>query len=61
MTIWAAKAAFEENIKGSIEAGKFADFVILNSDILSCELDSVPLVKVIETWSGGKKVFELKK
>jgi hypothetical protein len=61
MTIWAAKAAFEENIKGSIETGKFADFVILNSDILSCELDSVPGVKVIATWSGGKKVFDLKK
>jgi len=61
MTIWAAKAAFEEKIKGSIETGKFADFVILNSDILSCELDSVPGVKVIATWSGGKKVFGLKK
>lgn len=61
MTIWAAKAAFEENIKGSIETGKLADFVILNSDILSCELDSVPGVKVIATWSGGKKVFDLKK
>jgi len=61
MTIWAVKAAFEEKIKGSIETGKFADFVILNSDILSCELDSVPAVKVIATWSGGKKVFDLKK
>ncbi len=58
ITIWAAKAAFEENIKGSIEAGKFADFVVLNSDIFTCELDSVPGVKVITTWSDGIKIYE---
>ncbi len=61
MTIWAAKAAFEENHKGSIDLGKFADFIILNTDILACDLDSVPNVKVLSTWSGGEKVFELKK
>ena len=57
ITIWAAKAAFEENSKGSIEPGKFADFVILNSDIMRCEPDSIPLVKIIATYSGGKMVF----
>ena len=34
MTIWAAKANFEENEKGSLEEGKFADFVILDADIM---------------------------
>jgi len=58
MTIWAAKSAFEEDIKGSIEAGKFADFVILAEDIFTSELDHVPNIKVIATYSGGEKVFE---
>ena len=34
MTIWAAKSNFEENEKGSIEKGKFADFIILDQDLL---------------------------
>ena len=34
MTIWAAKANFEENEKGSLEKGKFADFVILDADLM---------------------------
>ena len=58
MTIWAAKAAFEEDKKGSIEPGKFADFVILEEDIIITEIDFVPRVKVIATFSGGEKVFE---
>ena len=33
MTIWAAKANFEENEKGSIEKGKFADLVVLEEDL----------------------------
>jgi predicted amidohydrolase YtcJ len=60
MTIWAAKAAFEEDKKGSIEAGKLADFVILEEDIMKIDMDAVPRVKVLETYSGGQKVFESK-
>jgi predicted amidohydrolase YtcJ len=58
MTIWAAKSAFEENIKGSIEVGKFADFVILDKDIMSVKLDSVPFIQVLSTWSGGHKIYD---
>jgi predicted amidohydrolase YtcJ len=58
MTIWAAKAAFEENIKGSLEPGKFADFIILDQDIMTIPIDSVPQVKVLSTWSGGQKVYD---
>ncbi len=58
MTIWAAKAAFEEDVKGSIEAGKFADFVILDEDIMILEIEIVPNVKVIATFSGGEQVFK---
>ena len=59
MTIWAAMAAFEENIKGSIESGKLADFVILHDDIMSVEMEAVPTIIVMTTYSGGDKVYEL--
>lgn len=57
MTIWAAKAAFEENEKGSLEPGKFADFVILNTDLMNASPKEVLKAKVESTWIGGKKVF----
>lgn len=57
MTIWAAKAAFEEDIKGSIEAGKFADFIILQDDIMECDIDLVPETKVKSTYLNGQKVY----
>ncbi len=57
MTIWAAKGSFEENIKGSIEPGKVADFVILDKDIMQVNIDEVPDVKVVSTWSAGEKVY----
>lgn len=53
MTIWAAKACFEENIKGSIEPGKFADFVVLNKDIMEVELNEIPNIKVEKTYISG--------
>ncbi len=57
MTIWAAKGSFEENIKGSIEPGKVADFVILQKDIMQIGIAEVPDVKVVSTWSGGERVY----
>ncbi len=56
MTIWAAYSNFEENEKGSIETGKFADFIILDHDIMEIEINEVPEIKVLETWLGGEKV-----
>jgi predicted amidohydrolase YtcJ len=57
MTLWAAKAAFEENEKGSIEPGKFADFVVLDQDIMHIAGDKLPDVKVLKTFVGGEDVF----
>jgi predicted amidohydrolase YtcJ len=57
MTIWAAYANFEEKEKGSIEKNKFADFVILDKDIMKINIDSVPNVKVVSTFVNGEKVF----
>ncbi len=56
MTIWAAKSAFEENEKGSIEIGKFADFIILDDDIMEMNESEIPKVKVLNTFSAGQKV-----
>jgi len=60
MTIWAAKANFEEKEKGSIEPGKYADFVILDKDIVKIDGDALPNVKVLRTYINGEKVYEKK-
>lgn len=58
MTIWAAKGSFEEKEKGSIEAGKFADFVILDRDIMTAEGPELLKTRVIKTYVNGEKVYE---
>jgi predicted amidohydrolase YtcJ len=60
MTIWGAYANFEEKEKGSIEIGKFADFIILDNDIMKCEIDKVPQTKVLSTFVNGENVFSNK-
>jgi len=60
MTIWAAKANFEEKEKGSIEPGKFADFVIFDSDVMKAKGADIPKIKVLSTYVNGEKVYEKK-
>ncbi len=57
MTIWAAMANFEESQKGSIEVGKNADFVILDRDIMTCQIREARDAKVIRTVLNGETVF----
>ncbi|WP_316768986.1 amidohydrolase [Pedobacter frigiditerrae] len=60
MTIWAAKANFEEKEKGSLEVGKFADFVILDNDIMKATGQQILNNKVLKTYLNGEKVYEQK-
>jgi predicted amidohydrolase YtcJ len=57
MTIWPAKASFEENEKGSLEPGKWADFVILDTDLMTASPQQVLHAKIESTWIAGEKVF----
>ena len=57
MTIWAAYSNFEENEKGSLESGKWADFIILSKDLMTVEENEIPKTKVEATFIGGEKVF----
>lgn len=57
MTIWAAYANFEEDKKGSIEVGKWADFVITKQDIMTAPSETLRDIEVTATYVGGDKVF----
>ncbi|MEI9808804.1 MAG: amidohydrolase [Bacteroidota bacterium] len=61
MTIWAARSNFEENEKGSLEAGKFADFVILDKDLMKVNDKELLQVNVVKTFLNGEKVYERNK
>ena len=56
-TINGAYAAFEEDIKGSIEVGKLADFTILDKDIMTIHEDDILDTNVEMTIIGGKVVY----
>ena len=53
MTLWAAYSNFEEDEKGSIEPGKFADFVILSDDIMTIPSEEIPNVSAEQVFLGG--------
>jgi predicted amidohydrolase YtcJ len=60
MTIWAARANFEDKEKGSLEKGKLADFIILDRDLVKAGENELLQTQVLKTYVGGEKVYQKK-
>jgi len=57
-TINNAYLTFEETMKGSLEKNKLADCIVLDRDILTCDLDAIKETRVRQTYLGGKLIYE---
>jgi predicted amidohydrolase YtcJ/heat shock protein HslJ len=57
MTVWAAEQYEEQGIKGTLEAGKYADFVILDRDPIQIDPAEIKNVKVLETIKNGVTIY----
>lgn len=55
-----AYASFEEDVKGQIKEGMYCDFVVLEKDLLNVDVQTIKDVKVLETYVGGKRVYQNK-
>lgn len=58
MTIEAAQSSFLESEKGSLEVGKYADFIILDRDIMTVEENQIPSAVVLQTVINGETVYK---
>ena len=58
LTINVAKQMFLENERGSISTGKYADFLLVTKDVLTCPVKEIHEAKPAATYFEGKKVFE---
>lgn len=54
----AAFASFDDKFKGTLEAGKLADFVVISENILKTDPVTIKEVSILQTYVGGKKVFD---
>jgi predicted amidohydrolase YtcJ len=57
MTLWPAYAAFMEDVSGSLSPGKYADFVVLDQDIMTVAEERILETQVEMTVLGGKQVY----
>jgi len=57
-TTYAAKCSFEEDLKGSISAGKLADFIVLSADLRKVSPSEIKDIKVLQTFVGGRLVYD---
>jgi predicted amidohydrolase YtcJ len=57
-TLGNAYAAFEEDIKGSLIPGKWADLILLSQNLVTCAEDSIPVTQVIFTMVGGEIKYQ---
>ena len=57
-TLAAAYAAHQENRFGSLEPGKWADFILIDRDYFEIPIDQIDDIQVLETWISGKRVYQ---
>jgi hypothetical protein len=53
-----AFASFEEKIKGTLEPGKLADFTVISDDLTKIDPVKIREATILQTWVGGKKVYD---
>ncbi len=49
---------FQEDLKGALEPGKLADFIVISDDYFECPENAIKDIKVLRTVIGGKTVWE---
>jgi predicted amidohydrolase YtcJ len=57
LTRWGAYAMLRDNLLGTLEPGKLADFIVLDRDFLTIPEDEIPSIRVLMTAVGGKTVY----
>lgn len=57
VTLWGAWLSFDDHLLGSLQAGKLADFVVIDRDYLTCPEDEIRQIKPLRTVLGGRTVW----